>query len=118
MMVLRVTGFPAVTGGASEFVFALQRRMGVVLQQHFDDVGVAVKAGPVEGCRIMKAYPKLTREMMSTRPLLSGATGASPSAMNGELAKEQAAEQKADEDYWRPLKTELETMRLNRRKSN
>ena len=66
---------------------------------------------------VVKAHPELTREITSMRPLLSGVTSASPSAISEGFAKEQAAEQKADENYWRPLKLELEAMRLNRRKA-
>jgi hypothetical protein len=61
-------------------------------------------------------YPALCREVMKTRPLLAETLGASRTALSQELAKEEAAEKSVDEQYWRPLKRELESLRMNRRK--
>lgn len=61
-------------------------------------------------------YPVLCREVMKIRPLLVETLGASRSGLRQELAKEEAEEKAADEHYWRPLKRELESLRMNRRK--
>jgi hypothetical protein len=66
--------------------------------------------------RVAAEHPKLLREMTKTRPLLAETLGASRSALQQELDKEQAAEKGADQKYWRPLMKELEAMRRDRRK--
>lgn len=63
-------------------------------------------------------YPALLREVMKMRPLLVETLGASRSALRQELAKEEAAEKSADEQYWRPLKRELESLRMNRHRKS
>jgi hypothetical protein len=65
---------------------------------------------------IAAGYPVLVREVMKIRPLLVETLSASRTALRQELAKEEAAEKLADEQYWRPLKRELESIRMNRRK--
>ncbi len=63
-------------------------------------------------------YPVLCREVMKIRPLLVETLSASRTALRQELAKEEAAEKSDDEQYWRPLKRELESLRMNRRKKS
>ena len=58
-------------------------------------------------------YPALLREVMQIRPLLVETLASSISALGHELAKEEAAEKLADEQYWRPLKRELESLRVS-----
>lgn len=61
-------------------------------------------------------YPELLKEMTHTRQLLGATSSTSLAKLQRELDKEQAAERKADQRYWRPLIKELEEMRLARRK--
>ena len=65
---------------------------------------------------IAAGYPVRLREVIKIRPLLIETLSASRTALRQELAKEEAAEKLADEQYWRPLKRELESIRMNRRK--
>lgn len=65
--------------------------------------------------RIAAEYPDLLKEMIKVRPLLVETMGVSRTALQQELDKEQAAEREADRQYWRPLKRELEAIRLARR---
>jgi hypothetical protein len=67
--------------------------------------------------RVAAEHPELLKEVMKQRPLLVETLGASRTALQQALDKEQAAERKADQQYWRPLMTELEAMRLARRKN-
>ncbi|MFN9719887.1 MAG: hypothetical protein ACK58L_14400 [Planctomycetota bacterium] len=68
--------------------------------------------------RLAADYPDIFREVLRQRALLCEALSASRSAIQQELTGEELAERKADEAYWRPLKQELEKLRLNRRKHN
>ncbi len=68
--------------------------------------------------RVAAEYPKLLKELIKDRPLLEEAMGASRSALQNELVKEQDAEREADRHYWRPLVNELEAMQLIRRNAN
>ena len=61
-------------------------------------------------------HPELLRELLPQRPLLVETLGASVTALRQELQKEEAAEKEADEAYWRPLKRQLEELRLGKRK--
>ena len=65
--------------------------------------------------RVAAEHPELVKEVMKERPLLVETLGASRTALQKELDKEQAAEREADQQYWRPLVKELEAMRLARR---
>lgn len=67
--------------------------------------------------RVAAEHPELLKEVMKQRPLLVETLGASRTALRQELDKEQAAERKADQQYCRPLMTELEAMRLAKRKN-
>ncbi len=70
--------------------------------------------------RVAAEYPELLKEVMKKRPLLVETMGASRTALQKELDKEQAAERDADQQYWTPLKKELEAMRrsIRKRESN
>lgn len=68
--------------------------------------------------RLAAEHPEILKEVMRQRPLLIETLGASLTALRGELDKEQATEREADQQYWRPLMKELETMRLARRKES
>ncbi len=61
------------------------------------------------------ANPELFRELLPTRPLLAEEVEGGQAALQLELDKEQAKEKQMDELYWRPLKQELEALRLVRR---
>jgi hypothetical protein len=60
-------------------------------------------------------HPETLRALLPQRLLLGEALGASRTALQQELEKEQVAEQEADRVYWEPLKRELESLRLKRR---
>lgn len=66
--------------------------------------------------RVAAEHPDLLKEVMKQRPLLVETLGASRSALQQELDKEQAQERIADQQYWRPLIKELEAMRRERRR--
>jgi len=66
--------------------------------------------------RVAAEHPDLLKEVMKQRPLLVETLGASRSALQQELEKEQAQERIADQQYWRPLIKELEAMRRERRR--
>lgn len=67
---------------------------------------------------VCRDFPDLTREVTSFRALLAEIANPDRAALDVALEKEQTAEKKADEEYWRPLKQELEAMRFNKRRSN
>ena len=68
--------------------------------------------------RLAANSPDIFREVLRQRALLGEALSGSRSAVQQELTREELAERKADEAYWRPLKQELEKLRLNRRKKH
>jgi len=65
--------------------------------------------------RVAAEHSDLLRELLPVRPLLVETSGASRTALQRELEKEQAAEKQADQQYWRPLMKELEAMRFEKR---
>ncbi len=65
---------------------------------------------------VAAANPELFREVLPTRPLLAEAIEGREAALQLELDKEQAKEKQLDEYYWRPLKQELEALRLAKRR--
>lgn len=67
--------------------------------------------------RLAAENPQVLAEILPQRKLLVETLSASRTALLQEIAKEQASEMQADESYWRPLKRELESMRLRRRKN-
>ena len=65
--------------------------------------------------RVAVEHPDLLSEVSKERPLLVETLGASLTALQQELEKEQVREKEADQQYWRPLMKELEAMRLAKR---
>ncbi len=65
--------------------------------------------------QVAAAHPDLLRPLLLVRPLLEESLGASVNALGKALAIEQAEEKVADEQYWRPLKKELESLRRAKR---
>jgi hypothetical protein len=65
---------------------------------------------------VAAANPELLQEQLPQRRLLVETLGASRTALRQELLKEEAAEKEADENYWRPLRRELEALRSSKRK--
>ena len=65
--------------------------------------------------RVATDHPDLLEEMVKERPLLVETLGASRTAIRRELENEQLKEMESDQRYWRPLKEELEAMRLAKR---
>ena len=65
--------------------------------------------------RIAGQYPDVLKEMIAVRPLLVETFHASRTGLARELETERLAEVEADRKYWRPLRKELEAMRLAKR---
>lgn len=65
--------------------------------------------------RLAAAHPQSTRELAQQRPLLVHAIQNDQHALDRALAEEQEAERAADEQYWKPLKAELEQLRARLR---
>jgi hypothetical protein len=61
-----------------------------------------------------QARQKLASTLSAIRPLLTHAINSDASAIESSLALEEAAERKADHDYWRPLREELQKLRRER----
>jgi len=68
--------------------------------------------------RLADEYRDLVQEVLAHRKLLGQALSGSRSAVQQELSQEELSERKADEAYWRPLKSELEQLRFNRKKND
>jgi hypothetical protein len=68
--------------------------------------------------RVAAENPAIAREVVSLRPLLAEAFGASHTALTAELEKERMASAEADKNYWRPLVRELEALRAAKRREN
>jgi hypothetical protein len=64
------------------------------------------------------SHPDVLRDVLPQRPLLCEAMGASESLLQRELDNEQARERAADQDYWQPLKKELQALRAVKRQRN
>lgn len=60
------------------------------------------------------AHPDLCRQMAIKRPLLAAALAGTSDRLKQLLLDEEAAEQIADEQYWKPLKAELHAIRSQR----
>lgn len=60
-------------------------------------------------------YPAEAQELLANRKLLLNAMNAEQIALQQALTDEEAAEKAADKAYWRPLKQELEELRVKRR---
>lgn len=65
---------------------------------------------------IAKDNPVLVAEMLSERALLANAVSNEVVRLKADLYQEQVDERSRDEDYWKPLKAELEQMRHDRRR--
>jgi hypothetical protein len=60
-------------------------------------------------------HPDSAANLVRTRPLLETAIAGDMDQLATALSNEELNERKADQEYWRPLKTELESMRRERR---
>jgi hypothetical protein len=60
------------------------------------------------------AYPDLCNQIATTRPLLTIAAKGTSDDIKQMLRDEEAAERVADEQYWQPLKAELQALRSQR----
>ena len=60
---------------------------------------------------IARQYPSAAAEIAVDRTLLQHAIAGEAEALETALAKEQAAEQKRDKEYWQPLLAEIEQLR-------
>ena len=58
-----------------------------------------------------REYPKLAKECLTDRPLLSLAITENVRKLDVRISEEEAAERQRDIAYWEPLKKELETLR-------
>jgi hypothetical protein len=58
--------------------------------------------------------PDLLKQVLPARPLLQETLSASRGGVAQGLQREEANERAADEEYWRPLKKELESLRRDR----
>lgn len=67
-------------------------------------------------CSIARRYRAIARREASARPLLLAALSADERAVEASLQAEETLERERDRAYWRPLRAELERMRLRRRK--
>jgi hypothetical protein len=61
-------------------------------------------------------WPEQLREVLPQRPLLAETLSASATSLGQELKQEEALEKAKDQNYWRPLKRELEELRRRKRK--
>jgi hypothetical protein len=68
--------------------------------------------------RLAYDYKILLQEVLAHRKLLGEALSGNRSAVQQVLSQEELLERKADEEYWRPLKSELEQLRFNRKKNH
>jgi len=61
--------------------------------------------------KLGKEYPKILKENISLRPLLSWVVAGDLQKLDFELHNEELRERQKDIEYWAPLKRELETLR-------
>src|SRR5690606_36338105 len=62
-------------------------------------------------------HPEIAKRLTEVRPLQRYALFEDEALLIDGLASEERAERDADKEYWRPLKAELEQLRLDRRKN-
>jgi hypothetical protein len=62
-------------------------------------------------CELAGQYSADTEQMASNRPLLRLALAGDSAGLSSALLEEELRERRADEAYWRPLRTELERLR-------
>lgn len=67
---------------------------------------------------IAKVNPRLCQEMSISRPLLADAVTGNVDLLTARLREEESAERAADEQYWLPLKAELNDLRASRYDKN
>jgi len=67
---------------------------------------------------LSKKYPALFQAMQTTRKFFSSIETIEPTAIKAALNLEQDYEKQADEAYWKPLKAELQSLRLLIRTAN
>ena len=60
---------------------------------------------------IARRYPDIAGEVASERPLLQVASKGDAAELEERLLAEERAERHEDENYWRPLRRELEQLR-------
>lgn len=60
---------------------------------------------------LAKKYPKIAKECIIKRPLLSGAITQDIQKLSSQLLEEELLERQKDIEYWTPLKKELELLR-------
>ncbi len=65
-------------------------------------------------CTLAKGHRALARREAAHRPLLLVALSGDERAVESALRSEESAERERDRAYWRPLRAELERMRLRR----
>lgn len=66
---------------------------------------------------IAAEHTAIAHSLESTRPLLEFALANDEGSLSDALLVEEKAVREADKEYWQPLKTELEQLRLNRPRS-
>lgn len=66
---------------------------------------------------LARAFPAESARMQVKRPLLSFAAAQELEPLETALLAEQEVERARDREYWRPLRAELEQLRLQRRKN-
>ena len=63
---------------------------------------------------VAAAYPAALRRVLPSRPFLSALEGMDDAALEGALEAEEKREREADRAYWKPLREELERLRMAR----
>ena len=63
--------------------------------------------------RLAKDYPRIVKECVARRPLLSAAVSMDMQQLDSRVHEEELVERQKDIEYWAPLKKELETLRHN-----
>lgn len=66
---------------------------------------------------LARRRPAVCRSLIPRRPLLAHALAGDADQLEAALAAEQAAERQRDQEYWRPLRRELEALRRHRRRA-
>jgi len=67
-------------------------------------------------CMLAKKHRALARSEAAARSLLLAALSGDDGAVESALQAEEAVERELDREYWRPLRAELERMRMRRRR--
>jgi hypothetical protein len=64
---------------------------------------------------VARQYPRPCRRMAASRPLLAAALAGEVKEIANGLLEEEIAERERDQQYWAPLRQELELLRRSRR---